>query len=83
MESAKNLSRALRRHHVHRLQRKRRTYWSNKACDWTPRLLNQVVANAAKCSCTSCGNARKWFGERTVQERRAMQAQHWTERDDV
>lgn len=27
----------------------------------------------ARCSCFMCGNPRKYFGERTVQERRQMQ----------
>ena len=28
----------------------------------------------AACSCWMCGNPRKWFGQRTIQERRMMQA---------
>lgn len=32
-----------------------------------------VLQTPAVCSCPMCGNQRKHFGERTVQERRAMQ----------
>jgi len=28
---------------------------------------------ATLCSCPMCGNPRKWFGQRTIQERRFMQ----------
>ena len=33
----------------------------------------KAYRTSTPCSCWMCGNPRKWFGERTVQERRAMQ----------
>lgn len=68
----KNLSRALRRHHAARLKKKRQYYYS-----WTKKLdplqLGKVLNAVPNCSCHMCGNPRKYFKERTVQEKRWMQ----------
>jgi hypothetical protein len=36
-----------------------------------------MAETPAICSCWMCGNPRKYFGERTVQERRAIQTEGW------
>ncbi|MFZ6873702.1 hypothetical protein ACO0LF_16710 [Undibacterium sp. Di27W] len=68
----KDLSRALRRHHAARLKKKRQYYYS-----WTkkldPRQLGIVLNTVPICSCYMCGNPRKYFKERSVQEKRWMQ----------
>ena len=51
-------------HHAQRLKAKRSKYsGQGKSMAETP----------ANCSGWMCGNPRKWFGQRTVQERRHMQ----------
>jgi hypothetical protein len=35
--------------------------------------MGRVVDTPTPCSCWMCGNPRKYFGERTIGERRAMQ----------
>jgi hypothetical protein len=56
-------TRALRRHHAQRLKRKRASYWRGEiGIHWdTPH----------PCSGPCCGNPRRWFGERSVQEHKA------------
>lgn len=78
MLSEKNMARALRRHHARRLKAVRRTYWGHgrpgcSGFDWTPRQLGLVVNTPQICSCWVCGNPRRWFGERSMQERRLFQ----------
>lgn len=69
----KDLSRALRRHHAARLKKKRQYYFYR----WPKRLtvaeLGSVLNTATRCSCFMCGNPRKYFKERSVQEKRWMQ----------
>jgi len=69
---AKTMTRALRRHHTARLKQNRRFYYH---CDLAgiPGALGKVVAAAASCSCWMCGNPRKHFNERSIQEQRDMQ----------
>lgn len=69
----KDFSRALRRHHVARLKHTRKHYWGRGPEALTGQNLGMVVATPANCSCCSCGNSRKWFGERTVQEQKQYQ----------
>lgn len=54
-------STAERRHESSRLKEKRKDYAAVKA--GTPK----------PCSCFMCGNPRKWFGEKSIQERRFYQ----------
>lgn len=70
----KDYSRALRRHHDARLKKKRQYYYSYRQGRLSPRQLGLVLHTPALCSCYMCGNPRKYFGERSVQERRWMQA---------
>ncbi|MFZ6642382.1 hypothetical protein ACO0LL_21845 [Undibacterium sp. TC4M20W] len=69
----KDLSRALRRHHAARLKKKRQYYFYS----WKEKLsalrLGMVLHTPTTCSCYMCGNPRKYFKERTMQERRWMQ----------
>ena len=38
--------------------------------DWVAKA-EQMRRNTTKtCSCTGCGNPRKWFGEKTMQEKK-------------
>lgn len=67
--------RSERRHHVERLKQKRRFYWgSTRDLSKFPERLARAVDTPTPCSCWACGNARKWFGEQTIQERRFKQA---------
>lgn len=69
----KNLSRALRRHHKNRLKNSRRNYWS-VTIDLidlkSEKYISQVTRTPKPCSCYMCGNARKFFNERTLQEKK-------------
>ncbi len=73
-------SRAQRRHDAARLKHNRKNYWYNGKSygreglsRMSEKQLGQVVQHPQVCSCPMCGNPRKHFGERTIQERRAMQ----------
>lgn len=69
---AKPMTRALRRHHIERLKHNRRYYFGRDLAQ-NPVELGITVATAARCSCAMCGNPRKYFLERTMQERRLFQ----------
>ena len=68
--------RALRRHHAGRLKKRAKQVF--KQWDFGKGMskgeLDEAIGrfhnNLAKCSCSMCGNPRK-YGEKTVQERRA------------
>lgn len=61
--------RAIRRTHTERLRRARRKWWGR---DLTDDEKARVVDTPTPCSCWMCGNPRKYFGERTIQERKAI-----------
>lgn len=62
----KDMSRAIRRHHAARLKRARRFYFaSDNRTD--PRRLGMVLQTPAPCSCSMCGNRRRYIG-RTIAE---------------
>ncbi len=63
--------RALRRHHVARLKKKRQKYWGRKLND--PASLGKVAATPCPCSCWMCGNPRKNLNQPTLEERRDAQ----------
>ena len=66
--------RGLRRHHVRRLKRRRRGYWYGTFEEFAPltrRALGVVVNTPKPCSCWMCGNPRKHWRERSLQEIRA------------
>ena len=61
-----------RRHQEERLKKARRFYWG---CDRDlakePDQLGQAVDTPTRCSCWMCGNPRRYFKERSLQERSA------------
>lgn len=68
---------AYRRAQVRRLKRERAHWWGLKLCS---RQLGKAVWTPAICSCWMCGNPRRHGRhERTIQERRFMQAKLHTE----
>ena len=69
-----SLPRAIRRHHRYRLQWNRRRYWDKDGLDGNPRWLGMVVDTPTPCSCWMCGNPRKYFTEKTMQELRQDEA---------
>ena len=69
----KAMNRALRRHHVARLKKKRRFRWGRDLAQ-EPKALARLVNTPTPCSCHMCGNDRKYLGERTIQEQRQLQA---------
>lgn len=68
----KDMNRAARRHHTARLKHNRRFYHGRDLAHDAIEL-GRTVTTPATCSCAGCGNPRKFHGERTVQEQRAMQ----------
>jgi hypothetical protein len=63
-------SRALRRHHEQRMKARVRTYYGGRVAG-DPRRLGRIAHTRRECSCSMCGNPRRYFGLRTVQERHA------------
>ena len=63
---------AERIHHAKRIKKSRE--WHH---GWKPEPTSaesgRRVHTGKPCSCWTCGNPRKWLGERTIQERKAMQ----------
>lgn len=72
MDSQESLLHLKRIHHARRLKEKRKHYSKNKGI-LSDRAVGTLFHSPARCSCFMCGNPRKYFGERTVQERRQMQ----------
>ncbi|MDX5935681.1 hypothetical protein [Acidithiobacillus thiooxidans] len=68
------LARAIRRHHRYRLQRNRRYYWDKDGLTDNPRWFGKVIDTPTPCSCWMCGNPRRYFGEKTLQELRQDEA---------
>ena len=63
--------RSLRRHHRDRLKSNRKHYWFGDTWPMDSRQLGMVISTPHMCSGYCCGNPRKWFGELTIQERKA------------
>jgi len=62
--------RAIRRAHAERLKRARRKWWGRELDD---KENSRVIDTPTPCSCWMCGNPRRYFSERTIQERRLLQ----------
>lgn len=62
----KNMSRAIRRHHLARLKQARRFYFGrdNRSDSHT---LGRLLSTTTPCSCWMCGNPRRYTG-RTLSE---------------
>lgn len=63
--------RAERRHHLRRMKTKaERIYWQSPLAkyfgDSSPMI--KTANHLKSCSCYMCGNPRKWFKEKTIQE---------------
>ncbi|WP_407529417.1 hypothetical protein [Methylobacterium oryzisoli] len=66
-------SRSERRHHLRRMKDKAvRVYGRYDKRD--PKRHEAIANHLAHCSGPCCGNPRRWFGEMTMQERRAFEA---------
>jgi len=63
-------SRAERRHHELRVKKRVGNYYGGYARD-NPRHIGKIAHARRLCSCNLCGNPRRYFGERTLQERRS------------
>lgn len=70
------VSRSIRRHHRTRLKAKRRFHWGRDLRQ-EPKALSQAIDTPCPCSCWGCGNPRRNLGERTRQERVAIE--RWRE----
>ncbi len=66
---------ALRRRHERRVKRRVRDYYSAYARS-DARASGKLAHTRQLCSCWMCGNPRRYFGEITLQERRAECAAH-------
>lgn len=74
MEGFKDLLRSIRRHHISRLKKVRKQYWGrSKTFIMTPKHLGMVVQYPQKCSCVMCGNERRVYNQRTIQEKKQIQ----------
>lgn len=62
--------RAERRHHRERLKKSRRLHWGRDLAG-DKRQHAQVVDTPTPCSCFMCGNPRRYFDVKSMQERRA------------
>lgn len=66
---------AIRRRHERRVRRRALRHLLSQGTFMpvpiTPRAVGRRAATRAACSCWMCGNPRRFFGELTVQERRA------------
>lgn len=68
----KNLKskRALRIHHSERIKKARERYWGRKLND---KELGMALNTPKTTQCACCGNPRRYFNEKTIQERRIEQ----------
>lgn len=75
------MSRALRRHQAtthmqRRLKEDRNQHYDDLSCAcWTDaKAMSRFKEQPKHCSHICCGNPRRWFGDRTIQELRAEMA---------
>lgn len=60
----------IRRHHANRIKSKVRRFMSRRGIANDARLIGISVGARAGCSKSCCGNPRRHFSQRTLQERR-------------
>lgn len=70
-------SRAFRRHQRARIKRRVEHYYGG-AHKGDLRRTGSLVHTRTPCSCRMRGNPRKWHGEPTLQERRAVEPATWS-----
>lgn len=63
------MGKAIRRHHLQRMKQKARRVGNERGL---PGNYDKLYNHLAHCSGPCCGNPRRWFGEKTMQERRAI-----------
>ena len=61
---------ALRRHHVQRIKAKVKKYRVLDYKGVNDKDIGIIAKTHQLCSCYCCGNPRKWFKEKTIQEKR-------------
>ena len=61
--------RAARRHHKARMKKRAVRIYSQDPIS-APENASRWGDHITVCSCYMCGNPRKWFGEKTMQEKR-------------
>lgn len=62
-------NRAIRRHHRNRLRNNRKDYHGGLRNRKNPEMIMSFYVNTpTPCSCTMCGNPRKWFKYKTLSE---------------
>jgi hypothetical protein len=61
---------AERRHHRERLKKARRFHWG-RDLRGEDQQIGLAVDTPTPCSCPMCGNPRKFFGDKSIQERSA------------
>lgn len=64
------MGRTERRHHRQRLKNKRRFHWGRDLLN-DKISANKAIDTPCPCSCYACGNPRKYFKQKTMQERKA------------
>lgn len=64
-------SRSVRRHHHDRIKHNRRFHWGrHRDLSLEPEIWARAIDTPTPCSCYMCGNPRKHFEQKTMQERR-------------
>jgi hypothetical protein len=77
------MNRAKRRHHRFRVRRRAEKILRSVFGDFYSRDdAAKRAEHLAGCSCPMCGNPRKWFGERTRQERLHDVSEDWQIEED-
>jgi len=71
LELQRMRSRAFRRHHEQRVKHRVEAYYGGYARG-NPRAIGRLANTRTPCSCWMCGNARRYFHEPAIQERRTV-----------
>jgi hypothetical protein len=83
----KNHERALRRHYLARIKKKRTGYCGGYARDLIQaeqlRHIGRFARAMSSCSCWMCGNSRRFFGEITMQEKRFAEEMRLVRSDET
>jgi hypothetical protein len=77
MQIKKKHKRSLRRYQLQKHTDRRMRWIMTWGCisainhaEWLKRMRYQMKSTGTLCSCYMCGNPRKWFGQKTFQEKR-------------
>lgn len=72
----KNQRRALRRFHRKRVYKRRSEIWKSYelfGLSYSEKILQMRSKTPVACSCWKCGNPRKYFGDKSNQELKAIE----------